>query len=78
MIREDRYLVFKRADMAQGLTDVDRDTILAIAKKLSNWRALKGKEKLACVVVESDWPEYEPTWNAIEERVKNVNARFDG
>lgn len=22
-----------------------------------------------CVVVESDWPEYEPTWRAIEARV---------
>lgn len=24
---------------------------------------------MECVIVESDWPEYEPTWKAIEARV---------
>lgn len=28
-----------------------------------------GKAPLECVVVESDWPEYEPTWEAIEARM---------
>ena len=27
-----------------------------------------GRPPLGCVVVESDWPEYEPTWRAIEAR----------
>ena len=32
-------------------------------------RALAGKPALHCVVVEKDWPEYEPTWVDIEARV---------
>jgi hypothetical protein len=27
------------------------------------------KREECCVVVESDWPEYEPTWKVIEARV---------
>jgi hypothetical protein len=38
-------------------------------------RRRQGKKPLVACVVESDWPEYEPTWNAIEERTKFGTAK---
>jgi hypothetical protein len=40
-----------------------------IADKLDAIRKAKGKQPLECMVVEADWPEYEPTYKAIEERM---------
>ena len=64
--REDRYIVFKVADLGNSLKG---DEIHRLAREYAEQRRLKGKEPLDCVVVESDWPEYEPTWRAIEARV---------
>ena len=36
--------------------------------KIEMARVHEGKAPLDAVVVESDWPEYEPTWKAIEAR----------
>jgi hypothetical protein len=63
--REDRYFVFKRSDVppsALAMMEHMRRTADLI-------RATKGKPSLVCVVVESDWPEYEATWKMIEDRV---------
>jgi NTP pyrophosphatase (non-canonical NTP hydrolase) len=35
----------------------------------ANTRNQLGKPPLKCLVIESDWPEYEPTWKAIEARM---------
>lgn len=64
--REDRYIVFKVSDLGNSLKG---DEIRRLAREYAEQRRLKGKEPLDCVVVESDWPEYEPTWRAIEARV---------
>ncbi len=41
-----------------------------LARKVADYREQDmEKQPLACVVVESDWPEYEPTWEAIKKRV---------
>ena len=72
MERENRYLVIKRSDlrMAEKLLKPEAFEALEILEKMSNQvRANRGKSPLCCVVVESDWPEYEPTWQAIEGRV---------
>ena len=63
---EDRYIVFKVSDLGNSLKG---DEIRRLAREYAEQRRLKGKEPLDCVVVESDWPEYEPTWRAIEARV---------
>ena len=63
--REDRYIVFKVSDLGNSLKG---DEIRRLAREYAEQRRLKGKEPLDCVVVESDWPEYEPTWRAIEAR----------
>ena len=39
---------------------------------MAEHRTAIGKPRLDCVVVEVDWPEYEPTWEAIEARITGV------
>ena len=64
--REERYVVFKVSDLGNSLKG---DEIRRLAREYAEQRRLKGKKPLECVVVEKDWPEYEPTWRAIEARV---------
>ena len=71
--REDRYLVMKFKDVRKYLTDTEKGILLSLSKKISKGRCDDDRDQLDCVVVESDWPEYEPTWNAIEERMSHAN-----
>lgn len=68
-VRELRYVVIKWKDAMTGLTPTERRTLKQLCAKCAYGRVLSGKPKLECVVVESDWPEYEPTWAAIEARM---------
>lgn len=70
--REQRYVVFKLADMRRFLTFDEIQAIHVAAMKLAAYRHQAGKPDLECVVVESDWPEYEPTWQAIEARTSGA------
>ena len=65
-VREERYIVFKMSELGNSLKG---DEIRRLAREYAEQRRLKGKKPLECVVVEKDWPEYEPTWKAIEARV---------
>ena len=67
--REAHYAVLKSADVMQCLTVSELIELRRIQAKVEEHRAEIGKPPLDCVVVESDWPEYEPTWRAIEARV---------
>ena len=67
--REARYVVLKSADVMQCLTVNELIALRHIQAKVAEHRAETGKPPLDCVVVESGWPEYEPTWQAIEARV---------
>lgn len=69
MKREERYVVIKHTDIDQLSYD-HQLKLRAILGKVERIREKKGKEPLKAVVVEADWPEYEPTWKAIESRVK--------
>ena len=68
-IRQFRYTVLKDRDVNLALMKSDRDTLESLCAKVDQYRASVGRTPLICVVVEADWPEYEPTWKAIEERV---------
>lgn len=68
--REHRYYVAKKADVDKHLSKGDRDLLERILARLAQKRHMAGKPPLECVVVESDWPEYEPTWEALEQRVR--------
>lgn len=64
--QEERYVVFKLADLGNSLKG---DEIRQLAREYAEQRRTKGKEPLRGLFIESDWPEYEPTWKAIEARV---------
>jgi len=67
--REQRYVVLKVKDVMQRLSEKDILMLARILDEIDAYRKSIGKKSLECVVIESDWPEYEPTWKAIEARV---------
>lgn len=70
MEREQRYVVLKIKDIeAAGLFPYHINAFNEVCDAVSRARISKGKGLLECVVVEKDWPEYEPTWAAIANRV---------
>ena len=74
MEREDRYIVIKRSDLdvtafRGGLISADINELNRILEEVQLERHKRGKGDLKAVVVESDWPEYEPVWKMIEARV---------
>lgn len=67
--RERRYIVLKISDAEQALSNDDWTDLERIQDRIDFLRKQRGKGDLLSVVVESDWPEYEPTWAAIESRM---------
>lgn len=84
MKRENRYEVLKVKDIEASLTLEETKILAILCRKVAEYRAIKGKNPLDCVVVESDWPEYEKTWEMIEKRVKQdelksfMHEKFEG
>lgn len=73
--REHRYIVFKISDLIQidkqfGKLGSLLAEVTRLGDKVAYFRERNGKPPLECVVVESDWPEYEPTWQAIRMRME--------
>jgi hypothetical protein len=69
MKRENRYTVLKNKDICDYLSVTERKILFEITDKINMCRIDDSRPLIDCVVVESDWPEYEPTWAAIEKRV---------
>ena len=67
--REDRYIVFKLSDVERYLTDKDRAHLAMMKMEIDAGRDCGNKPPFKGLIVEADWPEYEPTWKAIEARV---------
>ena len=67
--REERYIVFKLSDVEEHFTPGEKQQLARLVEVQRAGREEAGKPLLRCVVVESDWPEYESTWRAIEDRV---------
>lgn len=74
MEREQKYIVIKMSDFDK-LKYEDQLRLRAIVRRVERQRSRDGKEPLKAVVVEHDWPEYEPTWKAIEARVEHDETR---
>ncbi len=68
--REGRYTVLKISDVGEALSADECTELIELEEKVAVWREMNRKQPLTCVVVESDWPEYEPTWDAIQKRVE--------
>lgn len=71
--REDRYLVIKRKDLGL-LSPTDRDLALTLMEELRAVMATWNVPERQYLVIEGDWPEYEPTWAAIQARVAGRTA----
>ena len=67
--REERYLVFKLADVEKDFFPSEISQLLRLYETQQNRRKQRGKPPLECVVVESDWPEYDLVWDMIESRM---------
>ena len=72
--REPRYLIFKLNDVLAYLSSEELDQLNKIREKIAASRATEGKALFSAVVVEQDWPEFEPTWASIEARM-TANGR---
>lgn len=70
--REQRYYVLKLSDLHGTVGLADLLYLDGIARKVADRRAQEGKEQREYLVIESDWPEFEPTWRGIEARVSGV------
>ena len=66
--REQRYFVVKVKDAKEYLDAHQLEKLAEIADTISEGREKDGIPAVKSVVVESDWPEYESTWRAIEDR----------
>jgi len=69
MRREERYAVIKHSDINRYLTFTEAAVLVDLCVKINRERIIDGRGEMKCVVVEHDWPEYEPTWSAITKRV---------
>ena len=69
MEREFRYWVIKHTDVRKYLTNFETNILVDILSKLEGCRMQDGRKPLKSAVIESDWPEYEPVWKMIEDRV---------
>ena len=72
--REPRYVVFKIKDIQAYCSESIRGTIEEIGRLIAHGRDYEGKPPFNAVVVEQDWPEFEPTWAAIEARMAGKDA----
>lgn len=66
--REDRYIVIKRSDLKKVPVNYRSHLVEPMLSLLAH---LPRRE---CLVIESDWPEFEPAWAAIEARVTGKTA----
>ncbi|TJY57191.1 hypothetical protein E4T66_17420 [Sinimarinibacterium sp. CAU 1509] len=67
--REHRYIVLKTSDVASALNSEQQRTLEHLCSLVEMKRRERGKDSAPALVVEHDWPEYEPTWQAIAARV---------
>ena len=71
--REDRYIVIKRSDL-ERISAQHRFEFSKASRVVHERMFAAGTPARRFLVIESDWPEYEPTWAAIERRVTGSPA----
>lgn len=74
MVRERRYTVFKHVDIEKYLNENEVRLLCELESNINFRRQQDKRGLLTAVVVEKDWPEYEPTWRAIEHRVNGTDG----
>lgn len=73
-----KYIVFKTSDVKAAIqfNFIDANILMHLRELQQATTAVRlnrGAKGLESVVVESDWPEYEPTWDAIAQRCTSGN-----
>lgn len=71
--REDRYIVIKRSDLDR-LAGIDRHLFSQASRRAHEQMFAAGAPARSFLVIESDWPEFESTWAAIEARMTGKPA----
>lgn len=66
---EKRYIVLKIKDIVESLSAPEQSKLEALCELVSRGRNYHGKQPFKAIVIEQDWPEYEPALRAIEGRV---------
>lgn len=72
-VREERYIVIKHSDVAGFWREDVREQFFAALERLNEHNCRIPQRKY--LVIESDWPEYEPTYQAIENRVMKEQTK---
>jgi len=72
--KEQRYIVIKLSKLAQKKPYTGAFVGYSVEAEIEK---LAGHAFVDCVVVESDWPEYEKVWKMIEKRVANTAPNTD-
>ncbi|MDX5050072.1 hypothetical protein [Vibrio cholerae] len=70
--RERRYIVAKIKDVTSALTIEEQAVLSSLLDKIESNRIASGKSKLECVVIESDWPNYDEAWSSVERVANNT------
>ncbi|ELO1828399.1 hypothetical protein QXB71_003655 [Vibrio cholerae] len=70
--RERRYIVAKVKDVTSALTIEEQSVLSSLLDKIESNRKASGKSKLECVVIESDWPNYDEAWSSVERVANNT------
>ncbi len=65
--REDRYNVIKYTDL-ERLPHAERRAVNGFLRRIHESVLKAGAPARQSVVIESDWPEYEPAWQMIERK----------
>ncbi len=68
-VREERYVVFKKKDIATFLGFTEQNELQRMYDRINAERKAHGRGELSCVVVEDDWPETPVIWSMIEARM---------
>ena len=76
--RELRYYVAKRKDVEQYLSTTEQQILHLLLNKVAIGRLNDKKPFFKSVVVESDWPEYEPVWDMIKARTEATQSLTNG
>lgn len=65
--KEIRYIVAKVKEVEAALDYEELRELSNLLEKVKAYRVTQGKTPIECVVVESDWPMYDTTWDTIEK-----------
>ena len=72
---EQRYTTFKHSDIAAALTGDALETFQKLCGIISNYRIVRGVGELEGLVIEKDWPEYQPTLDLLSKRVNKETRK---